>query len=120
MRTSEIITCCYLCSQGIKLFRWRLERIPRAGQLPFTYGVHSFYAGDRTPCRPKGFEAEHRSHHTLYGPMILLDHIIEILRLPNDNGCFVSLIVLLNRRRVAPTLINRDLLRDSMSANRFV
>ena len=86
-----------LRSQGVELLGGRLARVPCGHQLPFTYGVHSFYAGNRSPCRPKGFEAEHRSHHTLYGPMILLDHIIEILRLPNDNGCFVSLIVLLYR-----------------------
>jgi hypothetical protein len=30
-----------------------------------------------TARRPKGLQAEHRSHHTLHGPMILLDYIID-------------------------------------------
>ena len=52
--------------------------------------------------------------------MVLFHHIIEIFRVAEDNRSPVRLVVVLNRCRVAPTLVNRDLLRDSMSANRFV
>ena len=117
MRTSEIITYCYLCSQGIKLFRWRLERIPRACQLPFTYGVHSFYSGDRTPGGPKGFEAKHGTRESFHGVMVLLYEVIEIFRVADNNGCLLSLVVVLNRCRVAPTLIDGDFLRQALSAN---
>ena len=49
--------------------------------------------------------------------MILLDHIIEILRLPDLDRRLVHLIVVVNSCRVAPTLINRDLLRKPVRSN---
>jgi hypothetical protein len=48
MKTSIIFTFSDLCSQGIELLGGRLARVPCGRQLPFTYGVHSFYSGDRT------------------------------------------------------------------------
>ena len=51
--------------------------------------------------------------------MVLLHHIVEILALPDRDGRRVGLIVVGNRCRVAPTLINRDLLREPMGPNRL-
>lgn len=43
--------------------------------------------------------------------MVLLDNVVEMLTLPDRNGCLVSLIVVGNRGRVSATLINQNLLR---------
>ena len=42
--------------------------------------MHDFYAGDRTPCRPEGLEAEHGTRQPFHGSMVLLHDIIEIFR----------------------------------------
>ncbi len=57
METSEIITFCYLRSQGIKLLRRRVERVPCSHQLPLANGMHDFDARNRTPGCPKRLEA---------------------------------------------------------------
>jgi hypothetical protein len=51
--------------------------------------------------------------------VILLYEIIKILRLPNDDSRLVSSIVVLDGGGVAATLINGDLLGQSLGANRF-
>ena len=117
MEASKSITPCYLCSQGIKLFRWRLERIPRAGQLPFTYGVHSFYSSDRTARRPKRLEPQHRPRESFHCSMVLLHDIIEILTVADNDGRLLSCIVVRNRCRVRTTLIDRDFLWQSLGTD---
>ena len=57
MKTSEIITFCDLCSQGIELLRGVCGTCPVVAQLPFANGVHDFHARDRTAGRPKRLEA---------------------------------------------------------------
>lgn len=52
--------------------------------------------------------------------MVLLDNVVEILTLPDRDGCRVSRIVVGNRGRVTATLIHRHLLRESLSPNRLV
>src|SRR5262249_2077304 len=47
IRTSEIITICYLRSQGIKQLGWRLRCNSSAGQLSLANGVHDFNTRDR-------------------------------------------------------------------------
>jgi hypothetical protein len=73
--------------------------------------VHDFYAGDRTPGRPKGLEPEHGTREAFHCAMILLYDIIEVFTAPNDNGGLVRVVVVRNRCRVAPTLIDGDFLR---------
>ena len=51
--------------------------------------------------------------------MILLHEIIQILRLPQDNGCVVRRIVVRNRGRIRATLIDGDFFWQPLSANRF-
>ena len=46
--------------------------------------------------------------------MVLLHNIVEILALPDGKAGLVGPVVPLNRRGVAPTLVNRDLLRDQL------
>src|SRR5262249_38286943 len=116
-KMSKIVTLCDLCSQGIELLRRRVGRMLRRRQLSLANRMHHFHARDRTPRRPERFDPQHRSHHSLHRSMILLDNIIEILRLPHDNGGLVSLIVVRDRCRVAPTLIDGDFLRQSLTAN---
>ena len=81
--------------------------------------MHSFYSGDRTSSGPKGLEAEHRPHFAFHCPMILLNDIVEILALPDRDGRLVDLIVVVNRRRVAAALVNRNLLWEPLVPNRF-
>ena len=89
-------------------------------QLPFTNRMHDFYTGDRTASRPKGLEPEHGTGEAFHGAMVLLYEIIEVFTVPNDNGGLVRLVVVRNRCRVAPTLIDGDFLRQSLTANSFV
>ena len=117
MKTSTILTFSDLCSQGIELLGGRLARVPCGRQLPFTYGVQRFYSGDRTPGGPKGFEAQHGTRESFHGAMVLLHEVIQIFRVADDNRRLVNLVVISDRGRVAATLINRDFLWQSLSAN---
>ena len=79
--------------------------------------MHSFYAGDRTAGRPKGLEAEHGTREPFYCSMVLLHDVIKIFGVADNNGCLMRLVVVRDRGCVGPTLINRALLRESLSAN---
>ena len=46
-------------------------------QLPFPNRMHDFYAGDRTPRRPEGLEAEHGTRQPFHGAMVLFDEVID-------------------------------------------
>ncbi len=51
--------------------------------------------------------------------MILLHDIIQILRLPNNDGGLVTPVIALDSGSVAATPINGDLFGDSLVANRL-
>src|SRR5688572_1168863 len=53
-------------------------------QLPFTNPMHDCYAGDRTPRRPEGLEAEQGTREPFHRSMVLLHEVIEIFRVAND------------------------------------
>ena len=81
--------------------------------------MHDFDARYRTPRRPEGLEAEHGTRQPFHRPMVLLDNIIEVFTVPNDNGGLVHLVIVPNRCSIRTTLIDGDLLRQPLSANRF-
>ena len=81
--------------------------------------MHDFNPCDRTPRRPEGLEAEHGTRQPFHRSMILLYDIIEIFRVADDNRDLVHPLIGCNRRRVAATLIDRDFLRQSLTANSF-
>src|SRR5262245_65869358 len=66
MKTSEIITYCYLRSQRIELLCGSADYGFGGFQLSLTNGMHDFNAGNRTACGPKGFEAEHGTSDSFY------------------------------------------------------
>ena len=66
------------------------------------HGLNPRKGATRTP---EWLEAQHRSHHTLYGSMVLLHDITEILRLSNDNGRLVGAVVTIDCGGVASALI---------------
>ena len=117
MKTSIIFTFSDLCSQGIELLGGRLARVPCGRQLPFTYGVHSFYSSDRTPRRPKRLEPQHRPRASFHCAMVLLHDVIQIFGVASDDGGLVRAVVARDRCGVAPTLINGDFLRQPLRAN---
>src|SRR5262245_36423411 len=117
MRTSESITFCYLRSQSIKLLCRSLGSAFSSCQLSLAQGMHDFYAGNRTAHRPKGLEAQHRPHLAFHRAVILLDDVIQIFRVADSDSGLVHLIVMLNRRRIRPTLIDGDFLGEPLSAN---
>src|SRR5262245_44764274 len=119
MRTSEIITFCYLRSQRVELLRGCSGSAPCGHQLPLANGMHDFHPRDRTPSCPKRLEPEHGTSEPFHGAMILLYDIIEIFGVPDHDRPLVSLVVMRNRCRIAATLIDGDLLREPLSANRF-
>src|SRR5712691_6111236 len=117
METSEIITFCYLRSQGIKLLRWRLCYVPWGCELSLANGMHDFHARDRTARRPKRLEAQHRTCEPFHRPMVLFHNVVEILGVADDDGRLVGPIVMFDCCRVRSALIDRDLLRQSLSEN---
>jgi hypothetical protein len=52
--------------------------------------------------------------------VVLFDHIIQIFHLPDDNAGAVCLVVALDRGFIRGTAVNRDLLGDSMTADRWL
>src|SRR5215471_17539553 len=119
MKTSEIITPCYLRSQSIKLLSGSSGYSFGSVQLSLANSRHDFNPGDRTTRGPERFESEHRVHHTLHGSMILLHDSIEILRLPDDNGRLAEPVITRDRCRIGPTLIDGDFLREPLAVNGF-
>ena len=111
---SGVITFCYLCSQSIELLCWRLRYGSGGCQLSLANGVHDLNAGERTPGRPKRCESQHRPHLAFHRPMVLLHDMVEILALPDSDAGLVGPVVPLNRRGVAATLVDGDLLRDQL------
>ena len=91
--TSETLTLCGLRSQGVKLFRRRLEGSPRAGQLSFANRMQDFNTRNRTAGRPKGLKAQHRTREPLYRAMILLHEIIGRLAVTHSDGRLMRLVV---------------------------
>ncbi len=77
-KTSDSLTVRDLCSQSVKLFRWRMGCRPGAWQLAFANRVHNFHPSDRTARRPKGLEALHRGSEPFHCPMILFHNVIKI------------------------------------------
>jgi hypothetical protein len=51
--------------------------------------------------------------------MVLFHNIVEIFTLPDGDTCLVGPIVALDSGSVAATLINRNLFRQSLGANRL-
>src|SRR5712691_7019056 len=117
METSEIITFCYLRSQGIKLLRWRLCYVPWGCELSLANGMHDFHARDRTARRPKRLEAQHRTCEPFHRPMVLFHNVVEILGVADADGRLVRPVVMFDRGCVRPTLINRDLLGQLLVTN---
>ena len=113
METSEFITFCYLRSQGIKLPRRRLGRVPCGHQLALANRVHHFNPRNRTPGRPKRLEAEHRVCDPLHRSMVLFHDIVEILALPDNDSCLVNLMVVINRAAVFAPLLSLVLFSGS-------
>jgi hypothetical protein len=84
--------------------------------LSFANGVHHFNTSDRTAGTPEGFKTEHGTREPFHRSMILLHNIIERLALADDNRGLLYLVVVRDRRCVAPTLIDGDLLRQALSS----
>jgi hypothetical protein len=106
MKTSGIVTFCYLRSQGIKLLRWRLGHVPCGNQLPLANAVHDFNPRKRTPGRPKRFKAEHRMSDPFHSSVILFHDIIEIFAVADDDSRLVGPVVMFDRGCVRATLVN--------------
>jgi hypothetical protein len=117
IEASRIITYCDLCSQGIELLHGSLGAGFSGCELSFANRVHDFYARNRTARRPKRLKPKHRTRKPFHCSMVLLDEIIEIFRVADHNRGLVRLVVVLNRCRVAPTLIDGEFLRQSLSEN---
>ena|SRR5262245_50013751 len=117
MKTSGLFTLCYLRSQGRELLRRRSGHVSGGFPLPRANGMHDLNPRNRTPGRPKRLEASHRPHLAFHRAMVLLHEIVEILALPDGDAGLVGPIVTLNRRGVAATLIDSDLLREPLGTN---
>ncbi len=119
METSVVFTFSDLCGQSIALLRRRLRCIPSAYQLAFANRMPHPYAGDRTAGRPKGLETQHGTRQPFPCPMVLLDDVIEIFRVADDKRGLLRLIVVRDCCRVTATLVDRDVLWESLTTNSF-
>src|SRR5262249_25055006 len=106
MKTSEIITYCYLRSQRIELLCGSAGYGFGGFQLSLTNGMHDFNAGNRTACGPKGFEAEHGTSDSFYRSMVLLNEVVEIFGVADEDRGVVVTVIVLNRRGIRATLID--------------
>jgi hypothetical protein len=70
MKTSKIITLCYLREQSIGPLRRRPRCLPSCPELPRANGTHDFHPRNFTPSGPEGLETEHGSHHPLYRALV--------------------------------------------------
>ena len=120
MKTSEIITLYDLCSQGVELFRGRLSRVSRSLPLSLANGGHDFPARDRTTRRPHRLQAQPRMSEPSHCALLLLPNIMAILGVTDDKRGFVRRVGARDTRRVAATLIARDLLRQPLQAKGLV
>ena len=77
--------------------------------MSLTNGMPDFPPHDRTARRPNRLKPQQRTSKPFHGSVVLLDEIIEIFGVPVHDGRLVNLIGVVNRCRVAPTLIDRNL-----------
>jgi hypothetical protein len=117
MKASKLFTYCDLCSQGVKLLHWRKGSVLGGQQLSLANRMHDFNTRDGATCCPKRFEAEHGMREAFDRSMVLLHEVVEIFGVANDDGRLVDLVIVVNRGRVAATLINRNLLWEPVSPN---
>src|SRR5712691_9558915 len=97
MKTSGIITTCYLRSQSIELLCGSLGYGLGGFQLSLANGMHDFNAGNRTASRPKGLESQHRAYLSFHHAVILFNEIVEIFTLADEDRGMVVTVVVLNR-----------------------
>src|SRR5574337_1524721 len=86
MKTSEIVTFCYLRGQSIELLRRSLQQGAGGCQLSLANGVHDLHLRERTTSSPQGLEAQHQSHQLFHHAVILLHDSVEILALPDRDA----------------------------------
>ena len=67
--------------QRVELIRCRRGLLFGAGELAFVDHVHDLDAGDEDARATKELEPEHGSHDAFDCPVILLDDVVEVLRL---------------------------------------
>src|SRR5262245_13228855 len=101
MKTSQIITFCYLRSQRIELLCPRWTRGLCRLQLPLADSVHDFHASERTAGRPNGLEPEHGPREPFHCSVVLLHDVIQIFGVPDNNGRLVQSVAALNGGGVA-------------------
>ena len=78
--------------------------------MPLLDHVHGFDACDDGARTTKRLESEHRSHEAFDGAMILLDDVVEVLRLAQLDVCAGVGANALDGRRVGTALVDGDLL----------
>src|SRR6185295_18228389 len=106
MRTSEIITLCYLRSQGIELL-CRSSGYGCGGfQLSLANGMPHFNTGNRAAGRPKGLESQHRAYLSFHRTVILFNEIVEIFTLADEDRGVVVAVVVLNGPSIRPALVD--------------
>ena len=81
--------------------------------------VHEFDSRQRAPSAPEGLESEHGTDNALHRTMVLLHYVIQILVLTDLNRRASLLLNRFQGRRVGPALIDRNLLRKTVLAQRF-
>ena len=85
--------------------------------LAFLNHVHQLDATQSAAGRVEGFEAEHRPDDPFYGPVILLDEIVQVFDLADFDGLAGFLLECLKSGGVCPALVDRDFLRKTVLTN---
>src|SRR6202034_4824294 len=97
----------------------RRAQASRGLQLTFADHVHELNATKGHGGRPERLEPHHRSHLTLDRSMVLFDDVVEVLDLPELNLCVLLEVVARDRRGVGPTLVDGNLRRHTILADRL-
>ena len=104
-------------SQAVKLVGGGHGVATRAALLPFLDHVHGLDAGDDASGGPERLEPHHRSGSSLDRPVVLLDDVVEVLRLAQFN-CHAAVGDQASHScGVGAALVNRDLFGYVMQVN---
>ena len=68
-----------------QLVRWRRGLVFDSAELAFANHVHGLDAGDQDARAAEGLESEHRTGDAFDGSVVLLDEVVEVLRLAQFN-----------------------------------
>ena len=82
--------------------------------------MHDLNARNRTVGCPKRLETQHGTRQPFHCSVTLSHEVLEIFRVADNNRDLVCLVIMHDRCRIRPTLIDGDFLWKSLGMSGFV